>query len=260
MVERESLMARCRSCLAAMNQREGWGLTGQQIDSYTDQIVLQVPAASLAAQLEQVARYFHNDHRLFNALQDEGSPDHAAAWAWAQHEIARTAQIKGLGWSKDRSVELSDLVQTVQAEMARALRDYRFESSLRTWLQGVTVRRLRRFHRDSSAIKRAIQPEPLEAAGEQAIEWDELEQEILAGAVLAEIRRALSHTADPRYAQLVQLHLVDDHTTTEIGERVHLHPSRVRALLKIARTLLQQDDRLRAWYQGDSGDNARHVA
>lgn len=259
MVEQDSFELRCRACVADLSEREGWGLSETQIAAYAERIVSQAPATPLAIPLELVVRYFHRDHALYDALRDEDSPQHAPGWAWVQREITRTAQIKGLGWSRDRSVELDDLVQTVQAEVARALPDYRFASSLRTWLQSVTVRRLRRFHRDSLAAKRAVVPEPLEAASEQAFEWNELEHELMAGALLEEIARVLRAAGDPRYVTIVRLALVDDHTSQEIGERLRLHPSRVRALLKLARTHLREDTALRAWYLGDLDGGAQQM-
>ncbi len=260
MFDHESFLPRCRALVSELSRRECWGLSDEQILAYADQIVHRIPGSSLSIQLEQLIRYFHVDHELHAALRNEHSPNHLAAWAWVQREVARTAQSKGLGWSRDRSVELSDLVQTVQAEVARALPDYRFESSLRTWLQGVTLRRLRRFHRDGAAAKRAVVPEPLEAASEHSVEWHDLEPEILAGALLAEITRVLKDSGDNRFVQIVQLSLVDDRTTREIGERVHLHASRVRVLLKIARTLLQEDAALRDWYEGEVGHDSRRQA
>lgn len=260
MIEHESFLFRCRATIAELSEREGWSLTNAQMSAYAAQVVANVPSASLTSQLEQVVRYFHRDHKLYQALRDESSTDHLAAWAWVQREIIRTAQIKGLGWSRDRSVEVGDLAQTVQVEVARALPDYRFESSLRTWIQGITVRRLRRFHRDSLAAKRAVFPESLDAASEHLIEWHEFEPEVLARALLSEIVRVLNRSGDARYAKILHLHLIDDRSAQEIGERVKLHPSRVRALLKIALTLLKEDMTLREWYEGIAGDDSRHRA
>lgn len=260
MFNQESFLERCRALVVDLSRREGWGLSEEQILTYADQILQRIPGASHSNQLADVIRYFHFDHALDAALRDENSRDHLAAWAWVQREVARTAQRKGLEWSRDRSVELSDLVQTVQVEVARALPGYRFESSLRTWIQGITLRRLRRFHRDGAAAKRAIMPEPLEAANEHAVEWHDQEPEILARALQAEITRVLNEAGDNRLDQLVRLSLVNDRTAEEIGARVQLHASRVRALLKTARMLLQEDAALRDWYEGEAGHDSRHQA
>jgi len=250
MFERESLSDRCRSCVIDLDQRYGWGLTSEQVDTYVVQLLRHVPAHSLEAQMEQIVSYFHADHGRVAALSDQHSLEHRDAWAWVEYEIARVAKIKGLNWSRDRIVEMSDLVQTVVAEVVRSLGDYRFESSLRTWLHGVTVRRLRRFHRDSSAAKRTGQIEPIDAAADQAQEWAQSEQPIMASLLAAEITRVLSITGDKRYARIFLMRTVGDMSSDEIGQRLRLHPSRVRALLKIARDLLRQDPGLRSWVEG----------
>jgi RNA polymerase sigma factor (sigma-70 family) len=233
-----------------LDQRYGWGLTSEQVETYVVQLLRHVPAHSLEAQMEQIVSYFHADHKQVAALTDQRSLEHRDAWAWVEREIARVAKIKGLSWSRDRIVEISDLVQTVVTEIVRSLGDYRFESSLRTWLHGVTVRRLRRFHRDSSAAKRAGQIEPIDAAAEQALEWGLSEQPIMASLLAAEITRVLSITGDKRYARIFLMHTVGDMSSNEIGQRLRLHPSRVRALLKIARDLLRQNPGLRSWVEG----------
>jgi RNA polymerase sigma factor (sigma-70 family) len=233
-----------------LDQRYGWGLAHAQVETYVVQLLRHVPADSLEAQMEQIVSYFHADHGRVAALTDQRSLEHRDAWAWIEHEIALVAKIKGLSWSRDRIVELSDLVQTVVAEIVRSLGDYRFESSLRTWLHGVTVRRLRRFHRDSSAAKRSGQIEPIDAAAEQALEWGQSEQPIMASLLAAEIARVLSSKGDKRYAHIFLMRTVGDMSSDMIGQRLGLHPSRVRALLKIARDLLRQDPGLRSWVEG----------
>lgn len=256
MFEREILSNRCRRCVIDLDHRHGWGLDHQQVDSYVANLLIQVPARSLEAQMEQVVMYFHAEHRRVAALTDQRNADHRDAWLWIEHEIALVAQIKGLNWSRDRVVEVSDLVQTVMAEVVRCLGDYRFESSLRTWLHGVTVRRLRRFHRDSSAAKRSGYPESIDTAVEQAIEWGQNEQPIMASVLASEIDRVLSITGDPRYARIFMMRVIGDLSTEEIGQRLHLHPSRIRTLLKLARELLRQNPGLRSWVSDVSGEDA----
>lgn len=247
MADRESLIVRCCAAVSALNQHHGWGLSGNQIKLYAEQIVGQVPVSSLEQHLAQVIGNFHADHRRVADLRDKDSADHIAAWEWVSDEIAKVAQLKGLSWSRDPVIDLDDLVQTVQIEVVRSLGNYRFESLLKTWLHSVTVQRLRRFHRDNAAAKRAVHPEPLEAALGQTVEWDRSEQKLLASALQAEIRRILAVTGDTRYAAIFLLRVVGDLSNQEIALRLHLHPSRVRALLKTARDMLRSDPGLRDW-------------
>jgi RNA polymerase sigma factor (sigma-70 family) len=242
-----------RDTLEQLNQRECWGLTGAQIDAYLEQLLPHMPTGLLAPQLEHIFRHYHTNHRLVAALRDRHSPNHEPAWCWVKHEIGRVMQFKRLEWSRDRAVEADDLVQTVQAELVRALGDYRFESSLRTWLQSVTVRRLQRFHRDGSAAKRTALPEPLEAADSQPLTWQSVEPEVLARALIDQINRVLDESGDRRLSHLFKLRIVDEQSAETIGKLFDLHPSRVRALLKLLRDLLRHDARLRTW-RGEHGD------
>lgn len=256
MVERERLGTRCNECVIALSQRYGWGLSSEQIDTYVEQILLRVPSSSLERQMELVVGYFHADHQRVADLRAPEGPLNADAWAWVEREIARVAHLNGLSWSRDPVVELSDLVQTVNAEVVRSLDDFHYESKLSTWIQGVTVRRLRRFHRDSLAAKRAVRPEPLEAASEQPVEWAQSEQPLLASALVAEIERVLGATGDKRYAWIFLMRVLGDLSSKEIGAQLNLHPSRVRALLKIARDLLRADPRLRGWGEEEQPDDS----
>jgi RNA polymerase sigma factor (sigma-70 family) len=259
MVERMSLDTQCRSTIAALNEYEGWGLSQRQIDVYADQIFRQVPAVYLETQLEEIVRHFHSDHRLVVALRDQDCAEHGEAWAWVEREIARVTQLKGLAWSKDRAVDVDDLVQTVHAEVVRAIGDFRYSSSLRTWLQSVTVRRLRRYHRDTSAAKRAVRAEPLDQAVEHPVEWGDLEQQIMASVLAEEIGRILTKTGDERYARIFYLRIIGDQSAEEIGCKVQLHASRVRALLKLARELLRQDPGLRDWNKDHSEEDEQNI-
>lgn len=247
MFEPETLVVRCRQCIHDRNQDQGWGLSNEQIDIYVEQIVGQVPAHSLERQMAQIVGYFHNDHRRVADLHDPSSANHAASWKWVTTEIARAAQIKGLSWSRDPMVDLDDLVQTVQTEVVRSLPGYHFESLLSTWLHGLTVRRLRRFHRDNSAAKRAVRPESLEAAIEQGVDVTQNDQMLLASVLWAEIKRVLAPFGDERYANIFLMRVVGDFSSEEIGARLQLHPSRVRALLRIGRDLLRSSPSLRSW-------------
>jgi RNA polymerase sigma factor (sigma-70 family) len=260
MVERASLDAQCRATIAALSDREHWGLPQHQIDAYAEQLLRQIPPAYLETQLEEIVRHYHANHRLVAALRDQQSVEHGDAWAWVEREITRVTQIKGLAWSKDRAVEMDDLVQTVQAEVVRVIGDFRYASSLRTWLQGVTTRRLHRYHRDSAAAKRAaVRSEPLEYAVELPVEWGDLEQQIMASVLAEEIGRILRTNGDARYAQIFHLRVLGDQSAEEIGSLVKLHPSRVRALLKLAREILRGDPGLRDWNRDDDEEGKQNM-
>lgn len=195
------------------------------------------------------------DHLLVAAARDPSSPDHDSAWNWITYEITRAVQFQGLHRSKDRAVEPVDLVQTVRIEVLRSLGDFRFQSSLRTWLQQVTLKRLIRFHRDSSAAKRSADLEPLDAAADYQGNGDNLEQQMMASVLATEIRRLLDQTGDPRYGLIFHLWVIDDRTSEEIGARIGLSSSYVRKLFQELRARLRESPQLRDWINPDAGED-----
>lgn len=247
MADQESLSARCRERVATLSRHHGWELSDEQIERYVAQIVQHVPARSLERQMDLVVGFYHTDHQRVADLHTPTSAGYNDAWDWVANEIARVAKMNGLSWSRDPIVELSDLVQTVQVEVLRSLPGYRFESRLSTWLHGVTVRRLRRLHRDNAAAKRAVRPEALEAAIGRPSELGQDEQMLSARMLADEIKRVLAVTGDKRYATIFLLREVGDLSSEEIAAQFRLHPSRIRALLKTARELLCLDASMRDW-------------
>lgn len=243
MIEPEIAAAQWRRMLVELAQHSSWNLSPSQIDEYVSRIARLSPPPAAQPRCEQVLRNFHQDHAMVIALRDERSANHQDAWSWAHEEIRQAARSKRLLWSGDRAVEENDLIQIVQTEVFRSIGEYRFESSLRTWLHSVTIRRLSRFHRDQGAAKRAVQLAPLEAAQHRVTD-DDLESQALASALAADVAVILSTAKDRRLLQIFQLHMLDDRSIEEIGVRLALHPSRVRALLKTLRELLAADGRI----------------
>lgn len=253
MFEQEGIGLRCRAVVIALNQQEEWGLMVQQIDAYVEQIVEQVPPDVLAAHPATIARHFHADHELVRALRDQRSAKHPSAMSWAAGEITKAIRSKNLVWSNDQSVELADLVQVAQAELARSIGNYHYRSSLRTWLHSLTIRRIRRFHRDNAAVKRAAELKPLEDASAQPFLLSSFEQEVMASLLEAEVQRVLTTQGSERHGQIFRLRVIDGLSAEQVGKQVKLHPSRVRTLLRHCYELLQQDPGLRSW--NDEGAN-----
>jgi DNA-directed RNA polymerase specialized sigma24 family protein len=196
MIEDQRLARRCRGYLDDLNNRECWGLSDAECSAYVVELVRRVPADALEQQLEQILRNYHREHHIVTALANADHADHQAAWQWVTTEIRRVAQVKGLAWSSDRALESGDLVQTAQIEIARALGDYHFASSLRTWLQSVVMRRLLRFHRDSRAEKRAERPASLDRAEQVGVEWEVFDAQVRTQALCQQIDQILRIKGD----------------------------------------------------------------
>lgn len=244
---RNDLRARCQWHVRHLNAREQWNLTEADIAEYAEQIAQHLSTTSTDSQIETVARYFHQEHKLVTSLSNSQHLQHHTAWEWASQEITRALHVQGLAWSKDRSIEIDDLVQTVRVEIVRSLGHFRYSSSLRTWLQSITLRRIRRYHRDSAAAKRPQNVAGLEQALEVGIGWEDFEDGVRGRLLLEMIRTVLAQADDKRLAQILLLRAVDDKSAEDIGRQFELHPSRVRTLLSIARDLLKNDLSLQQW-------------
>jgi len=109
---------------------------------------------------------------------------------------------------------------------------------------------VRRHIRDSRAKKRAQRPDSLDALPDLdvvACANDEPEQQALHNILIGQISAVLIQGGDDRLAFIFHLWANDDRPAEEIGKLVHLHPSRVRALLVQARTILQQHPVILSW-------------
>jgi RNA polymerase sigma factor (sigma-70 family) len=247
MSERDDLDLRCRLAVEALDRREQWALSQAQVSSYARAIADFATVDLSDDRLDRVVIAYHSDHALVAALRDLNHELYQSAWEWAVAEVATAARARGLHWSRDRSVDIDDLVQTVMLEVSRSIGSYRFGSSLRTWLYSVVLNRLRRYHRDQSAIKRDTVLVPLEEIVEDLVDWGDVEEPIMASLLIEQICRTLSAAGDDRYAPLFLGRAVGGLSAEQIGAQVRLHPSRVRTLLREARLLLQQSDELRQW-------------
>lgn len=237
--------------VAALDVEQGWGLDQADRARYVAALHVCLPAEATAAEVRRVCGYYHQDHRLVAALRKQAHPQHSQAWdTWTQLAI-QTLYSEGLARSSDQAHDPHDLAQAALAELARALPTFRYQSRLETWMHAVVVRTARRLYRDSHAKKRPQQcaslnqmPEfdqPLPTGG------DHPEAATDAKALRELVWTALANAADERMARIFFLHAVEDCATEAIGQRVQLHPSRVRALLAQARAILQNHPGLQAW-------------
>ena len=250
MDQRDPRLARWSTMITALSAEHGWALSGEEVERYLLALDRLLPATCTVADLHQVCNHYHTDHRQVETLCKHDHPDHSAGWlAWLGQatEILHKA---GLHWSSDSAVHCDDLVQVAQMALVVSLPNFAYRSSFTTWAYTVVVQSVRRHIRDSCAKKRAQRPASLDAAPELAVpaaEADEPEQQAATSLLIDQIRTILIQGGDERLALIFHLWAVDDLATEVIGKRIHLHPSRVRALLVQARTLLQRHPTIRTW-------------
>lgn len=238
-----------------LDHEYGWHLDEEQKHSYANALVRQVPQDYLMHRAENIVMYYHSNHELVEGLMSE-QPD---AWKLVQREVSLVASFQFKNYIIDNAVSLEDLIQTGLIEISRSLQGYRYESSFRTWIYGVVIRRLRRFMRDSSASKRTATSISLSTLKEDeepisSNTSEDLEDAAYAADIIANIARTLNATGDPRLIHIFSKSYIEDKTSSEIGALVGLHESRVRALLKQARDILKADPTIRTWLNEDAGE------
>jgi RNA polymerase sigma factor (sigma-70 family) len=236
--------------VAALDMEQGWGLAEVEQARYVAALRAYLPTEATAAEVRRVCAYYHQDHGLVAALRDQNHPQHSPAWdTWTQLAL-QTLYGAGLARSSDHAHDAHDLAQAALVELTHALPTFRYQSRLETWMHAVVVRTARRLYRDSHAKKRPQQCASLTQLPEfdQPVPMGDHPETATDAKVLRElVWTALTSTADERMARIFFLHAVEDCATEAIGQRVQLHPSRVRALLAQARAILQNHPGLQAW-------------
>ncbi|MFV9503822.1 MAG: sigma-70 family RNA polymerase sigma factor [Oscillochloridaceae bacterium umkhey_bin13] len=227
----------------------GWNLCRMTVLRYCAALADLLPPQTTPDQIRIVCRHYHQDHHEYAALQSSGHPDHTAAWQrWLA--LAVPIVVKACGtYPGQPLLDPEDLAQMALLELARCLDRFRFQSSLTTWAYAVIAQTALRLVRDGHAKKRPQTCTSLD----QCPGWEEHlapvaspEVTTQAWALAGLVHSLLLEHGDARLAQIFLLSAADQSTET-IGRLVQLHPSRVRALLTQARSILQADPTLRAW-------------
>lgn len=246
------LAARCRDLIDDLDHAQGWGIDAAVRERYLSAIVGCLPNNCPDALISRTIQNYHADHALIEALSDNQHPGHSAAWDALQEQIIVVLRRAGLAWTRDQAYDVDDLAQMARLEVARSLAQFRYASRATTWVYQVSVQRIQRFIRDQQAQKRAGAPSSLDELAEPNIpirDDDHPESTVIAQALAEQIQTILAAHPDPRVERIFQLWAFADLRVEDIGAVVQLHPSRVRALLALARRLLREHPAIRAWYQ-----------
>lgn len=244
---------RCLAMIALLNDANGWNLSEEEQQQYATEVVYFVAEDCQESLLRQIITYYHADHAMVEQLRTLDHPQHNAEWtAWVGRVVGIIRQA-GFAWSNDPAVDPEDLAQIAQVELVRSISSFTYQSRLSTWIYRVVVRSLQRFVRDSKASKRNTRPASLDRAADLDAPLSEADQpESQASAnVLAERTLAILAEHNPRLALIFRLWAIHDRRIDEIAEVVRLHPSRVRALLKQARTILLAHPDMQGWRPDD---------
>lgn len=240
---------RCLAMIALLNDANGWNLREEEQQQYATEIVHFVAEDYQEPMLRQIITNYHADHEAVEQLRTLDHPQHDAGWTTWMGRVTGIIRQAGFGWSNDPAVDPEDLAQIAQVELIRSISSFTYHSRLSTWSYRVVVRSIQRFVRDSKAGKRGTRPDSLDHAADLDAPLSEADQpETQAAAnVLAERTLAILAAHNPRLALIFRLWAIHDQRIDEIAEVVRLHPSRVRALLKQARTILLAHRDMQGW-------------
>jgi RNA polymerase sigma factor (sigma-70 family) len=227
-----------------------WALSSSTQHAYSRVLARYLPNPCSDEYARQVAIRYHHDHVLVDALMDSLHGSHEASWAAWMAQVVPILRNIGLAWSDDAAIDSEDLAQIARAELARALPTFRYASRFSTWAHQVIARSVQRYLRDRLAGKRAGRPISLETIVADDMPMDELgrpDVAVDAGMLATLVGDILRAQPDRRLAVIFQLWAIDDLRIEEIGRRLQISPSQVRALVGRIRQVLQSDPAIRAW-------------
>ncbi|MBC8076163.1 MAG: sigma-70 family RNA polymerase sigma factor [Chloroflexales bacterium] len=245
------LLARCQAAVTACDAERGWKLTPTSCRHYAAAISVLLTVDATDSLIRDIATNYHADHALVWALRDARHANHDAAWSDWMRRALGVLRAKGFGRSDNTMLDPEDMAQVAYAALVRALPSYRYHSRFSSWAFRVIVQSAQNELRSARAEKRAVQPASLNDIAEHdhpadptARDEDRANAHLLSGM----IRAVFATQPDQRLGHIFHLWAVEDRRVAEIGALLRLHPSRVRALLREARTLLQANHAIRLWH------------
>jgi RNA polymerase sigma factor (sigma-70 family) len=242
--------------LRELSATEGWVLDDEMLSQYGQAIQPHLSDQASSDTIAWVATNYHHDHQLVEALNNHAHAQHEQQWQALMADVLRILRRSGLDWSADDAVELEDLAQVARLSLMRSLPAYRYQSRFSTWIYSVIVRTVRTYLRDIRAAKRAGRRQSLEALGDPGIpardgRGPEAHGEAVVLTML--INDILRSQPDPRLVQIFHLWAIEDQRAVAIGQRMHLSPSRVRALIQECVGILRASPDIHAWIEGGAG-------
>lgn len=237
----ENLHHRCMQSLRQRNAQRGMGLSEDAMLAITNELIAHASSRQLGRLTDTFIDYYLTYRSQVRSLLDPSQPDHHDQWHVAIRRIRYIARLRGFGETGDSAVELDDIVQTIASEFHLSLQRFSYACTLETWLHSITIRQLQRFLRNRGAAKRTAIYAPFERA--ELVPDPSADEAHIHGAELAEqIRQILERQKDgKRLAQVFLLHALADQSAEAIGKLIRRNPSRVRAMLNIAREILRRE-------------------
>lgn len=248
--------SRCLHTIHQLNWERGWCLSEEEQYNYATTLAELIADDYPEDQLRRAIGNYHDDHVLVDALRDRNHVCHDDAWLKLEQRVRQVLVSRQLHWISDGQHEFEDLIQVALLEIVRSLQNFRYACHFSTWAYKVIIDSVRRTMRDSKAIKRSIRPDSRDRSEElhhRAVQIPAPRSEQPTHMVdLWELQRLIMEILythkDKRLFSIFDLHYVHDRSIEEIGERLKLHPSRIRTLLKAAQQLVRESSEIQEWH------------
>lgn len=252
-------LSRSGVILSELNQQQQWQLTEAAQTHYLQQLKARLLDTYNDHLLVSILTNYHYDHQTVAKFQ-AGQGFELQDWNEWYQNVCKTLAHHGLDWSSQVAINHEDLVQIALTGLLEALPSYGYRSRFKTWAYTVFLRSVQQHVRMFLVGKRKGQTLSLDQtidahqAGSQQIDRLVIDPiDLMLGNSLQNlIYSVLQHHKDQRLLEIFRLAEEEDLTVSEIGRRFQLSPARISDLLKQARQTLQQDARIRDWYNLDS--------
>ncbi|NJK81700.1 MAG: sigma-70 family RNA polymerase sigma factor [Chloroflexaceae bacterium] len=233
---------RCVVLIAHLNNQEQWNLTPEEQVAYCTALAPLVSAQATDTALRHQIIFYHTHHTEVAILRHPQHPQYDAAWKIVQAYLLQVLLRRVAGYP-DAYGMAEEIRQDVLEQLKKSLPTYRYQSQLKTWLQGVAQQRANRH------LGRKLPP-PAES----------LEAQIAQGVAVADTGESPSEVADAAALQALISQILTNarqhqafrlasqgYTLAEIGAQIGWSIAWTSIQIKRARELLQRHPEIRAW-------------
>lgn len=223
--------------VAAFNSAQGWQLSSEQCFEYA--VTLEQSEATTSEEQALVLSYIHTEKHLVQALQDSNHSDHAAALSEVQAQCLHIIRLYSYHWKKDRALAEEDICQAALLRTLEKIKLFKYRSAFRTWITRIVINESLQLHRRQNTQSRAAEQESIELHGGLQSQQESVIDVAINNVERIEFEAILRQQTDQRLLTVFAMYVDHDATLKQIGEYLHLKPSRVHTLLQLVRDLFR---------------------
>ncbi len=227
--------------VARLEGEKQWRLSEDQRETYVS-FLRTLPAVGETPR-ETILENYHLESIAVELLLDASAPLQGEAWKQVQSLVRNIIRKNTYIPINDQSLEESDLIQIVMAEITSGLEHFGYRSRLNTWIHQITINSLRRGYRDRNTHRRKGSTRSLTDNVPES--YNPTMAEARWRALLEEITTLLRAQNDPRLIVVFYMSIVEGRRLSDIGENLRLSVARVHSLRKQVRQVLCANQSLR---------------